>query len=106
MNYLFSYNGTNIARGTSTVNFSKGTITFPDDTVSHLTGSAEHIEGLNIYSSVSVTLSLIGDITSTIILPAARYVKLRHIVEILKIKSDASYSLYFTASSENPVEIT
>lgn len=106
MNYLISYNGTNIASGTSTINFSEGIITFPDKTVANLTGSAEHIEGLTIYSSVSVTVTLIGDITSNIIIPASRYVKLRHITEIIKVKSDSTYNLYFTSSSENPIEIT
>ncbi len=100
MNYLISYNGTGISSGTSTVDFSEGTITFPDKTTSTLTGSTTHIESITIYSSVSVTVDLHGDITSTVILPASRYLRLRHITEYMKIKSDSTYNLWFAASNE------
>ncbi len=107
MNFLISYNGTSIAAGTSIIDFSQGKITFPDKTSATLTGSNDCVESITVFANAVLTLKLQGDIESSVIIPASRYVKIKHHAEIIKVSGSSAYNLYFTASTvKDSPEIT
>lgn len=105
MNYLLSYSASNIPSGETSINFVEGTVKYSNGSNYNLTGSG-NLQGLTMKTSVDTTLSISGNLGSTVYLPSGKYVKMKVDIERATIKSTTAFDLWLIGSTEIPVEVS